>query len=168
MGRRWGTDKPWPISLALDDARDLGPLARRQRNASAVMSQSAEGGAMSTREDSRIEHVVVLMLENRSYDHMLGYLPNGHGLAGDESNPVDPSDPASERVSVSDTSGYVTTIDPAHDFVGVEKELFGEAGRVVSPAPMNGFVATHIEMAGVTLRSARRSWSVSTRPRSRR
>lgn len=103
---------------------------------------------MSTREDSRIEHVVVLMLENRSYDHMLGYLPNGHGLAGDESNPVDPSDPASERVSVSDTSGYVTTIDPAHDFVGVEKELFGEAGRVVSPAPMNGFVATHIEMAG--------------------
>jgi len=32
-----------------------------------------------------IEHVVVLMLENRSYDHLLGYLPNGHGLAGTNS-----------------------------------------------------------------------------------
>ncbi len=103
---------------------------------------------MSTREESRIEHVIVLMLENRSYDHMLGYLPNGHGLAGDESNPVDPSDPTSEQVPVSDTSGYVTAVDPAHDFVGVEKELFGEAGRVVSPASMNGFVATHVEKAG--------------------
>ena len=46
---------------------------------------------------SAIEHIVVLMLENRSFDHMLGYLyypgnvaPSGQpfeGLAGTESNP---------------------------------------------------------------------------------
>src|SRR5256714_642534 len=47
---------------------------------------------------SKIEHVVVLMLENRSFDNMLGFLyadrgnvsPLGHpfeGLKGDESNP---------------------------------------------------------------------------------
>ena len=53
---------------------------------------------MSTRNRFPIEHVIVLMLENRSYDHMLGYLPNGHGLTGDEFNLVDPADPTSERV----------------------------------------------------------------------
>ena len=100
---------------------------------------------MSTRNRSPVEHVIVLMLENRSYDHMLGYLPNGHGLAGDEFNLVDPSDPTSERVYVSNRSGYITAVDPAHDFVSVEKQLFGEPGQVVNPAPMNGFVAVHIE-----------------------
>ena len=30
--------------------------------------------------DSGIEHVVVLMMENRSYDHLLGWLPNGDGV----------------------------------------------------------------------------------------
>jgi phospholipase C len=94
-----------------------------------------------------IEHVIILMLENRSYDHLLGYLPNGHGLKGDEFNPVDPSNPVSERVHVSNTSGYTTTVDPAHDFVSVEKQLFGESGHVVSPALMNGFVASYTEKA---------------------
>ena len=47
---------------------------------------------------SSINHIVVLMLENRSFDHMLGFLyaaehnipPNGaafEGLRGNESNP---------------------------------------------------------------------------------
>lgn len=47
---------------------------------------------------SKIEHFVVLMLENLSFDHMLGFLyadrgnvsPLGHpfgGLTGNESNP---------------------------------------------------------------------------------
>jgi phospholipase C len=91
-----------------------------------------------------IEHVIVLMLENRSYDHMLGYLSNGHGLTGNEFNPVDPSDPNSERVHVSNQAGYIS-VDPAHDFSSVEKQLYGQPGQVVDPAPMNGFVAVHIE-----------------------
>jgi phospholipase C len=102
---------------------------------------------MSTPNHFPIEHVIVLMLENRSYDHMLGYLPNGHGLVGDEFNRIDPSDPTSERVPVSSTAGYITAVDPAHDFVSVEKQLFGEAGQLLNPAPMNGFVADYIEQA---------------------
>jgi phospholipase C len=31
------------------------------------------------------EHVVVLMLENRSFDHLFGYLRVGEGLAGSNS-----------------------------------------------------------------------------------
>ena len=76
---------------------------------------------MNTRNHSPIEHVIVLMLENRSYDHMLGYLPNGHGLKGDEFNLVDPSDPASERVQVSNRADYVSA-NPGHDFESVEKQ----------------------------------------------
>jgi phospholipase C len=101
---------------------------------------------MSTRNRFPIEHVIFLMLENRSYDHLLGYLPNGYGLTGDEFNLVNPADPTSERVQVSNTAGYIS-IDPAHDFVSVEKQLYGAAGHVVDPAPMNGFVAAHIEEA---------------------
>jgi len=102
---------------------------------------------MSTSNQFSIEHIIVLMLENRSYDHMLGYLPNGRGLAGDEFNLVDPSDPTSEKVYVSNRSGYITTVDPAHDFIGIEKQVYGEIGHIVDPAPMNGFVRVHIETA---------------------
>jgi phospholipase C len=102
---------------------------------------------VDTGKRSPIEHIIVLMLENRSYDHMLGYLPNGHGLVGDEFNLVDPSNSTSERAHVSNTSGYITALDPLHDFVSVEKQLFGESGQVVNPALMNGFVASYIEKA---------------------
>jgi phospholipase C len=56
---------------------------------------------------SSVEHIVVLMLENRSFDHMLGFLytdqdnvsPSGQpyaGLTGSESNP----DPSGQPVTV--------------------------------------------------------------------
>ena len=49
----------------------------------------------------RIDHIVVLMMENRSFDHMLGYLerdglPDVNGLDGDEWNPDD----RGERIAV--------------------------------------------------------------------
>jgi phospholipase C len=94
-----------------------------------------------------IEHLVVLMLENRSYDHMLGFLSNGHGLTGDEYNLVDPLDPASEKAYVSNRSGYITAVNPSHDFPSVEKQLYGRPGHVVSPAPMSGFVRSYTETA---------------------
>lgn len=52
-----------------------------------------------------IKHFVVLMMENRSFDHMLGHLKQKNsniiGLIGNESNPVDPNNPFSESVYVS-------------------------------------------------------------------
>jgi phospholipase C len=44
---------------------------------------------------SPIEHVVVLMLENRSFDHLFGFRPGVEGLKGDEFNLLDPSRPES-------------------------------------------------------------------------
>ncbi len=96
---------------------------------------------------SPIEHLVILMLENRSYDHMLGYLESGEHLSRQEYNPVDPLDPTSEKVFVSNASGYITQPNPLHDVVSVEKQEYGEVGKIVSPAPMNGFVRVQIENA---------------------
>ncbi len=40
--------------------------------------------------NSRVEHVVVLMLENRSFDHLMGFFPGANGLNGKEFNLLDP------------------------------------------------------------------------------
>jgi phospholipase C len=95
-----------------------------------------------------IEHVVVLMYENRSFDHMLGFLPEGGGLSGDEFNLVDPSNPASEKVPVGKGAGYVDPVDPAHDFISVATQLYGAPGQVSDPAPMSGFVKAYIQQSG--------------------
>jgi phospholipase C len=44
----------------------------------------------------KIDHIVVLMLENRSFDHIFGFRHGINGLAGRESNLLDPSQPASD------------------------------------------------------------------------
>ena len=76
-----------------------------------------------------IKHVVLLELENRSFDHVFGFLkrinPNIDGLNGDETNPLNPSDPHSPVVTVSDTAGYVTGIDPGHSVASTTTQLWG-------------------------------------------
>jgi phospholipase C len=43
----------------------------------------------------RIAHVVVLMMENRSFDHFFGYRPGVNGLKGTYSNLLNPAKPHS-------------------------------------------------------------------------
>lgn len=68
-----------------------------------------------------IEHVVVLMFENRSFDHLLGLLSDdldypGVRLGDDRfSNPVDPADPSKGRVRVTDDATFAGLgVDPPH------------------------------------------------------
>ena len=46
-----------------------------------------------------IEHVIVLMLENRSFDHMLGLYPNRqiNGLFGPDGLSINPASVVSQR-----------------------------------------------------------------------
>eukprot|EP01087_Luapelamoeba_hula_P022092 TRINITY_DN7847_c0_g2_i2.p1 TRINITY_DN7847_c0_g2~~TRINITY_DN7847_c0_g2_i2.p1 ORF type:complete len:483 (-),score=44.04 TRINITY_DN7847_c0_g2_i2:202-1650(-) len=104
------------------------------------------GAAKST--NPKIEHVVCLMLENRSFDHMCGYLKsrnsNIDGLTGNESNPFDPSNPKGPSAKVTATSGYVTRVDPDHSVPGTTAQIFGSGSAThLDPAPMNGFVANY-------------------------
>jgi phospholipase C len=93
----------------------------------------------------KLKHIVVLMMENRSFDHMLGGLkktnPAINGLNGNESNP----DTTGAIVQVQPIAEYRTQLihDPDHHFPGTDLQIFGgqsEAGRV---ANMQGFVKSY-------------------------
>ena len=99
-----------------------------------------------------IEHVIVLMLENRSFDHMCGYwdrLPSGSGLTGEEFNCVDPADTSTAKIFVHRKKLDPEQRDqpePGHYLENALVQLFGlEAGPYPDPAPMNGFVKDYIE-----------------------
>eukprot|EP01123_Difflugia_compressa_P012662 TRINITY_DN5515_c0_g1_i1.p1 TRINITY_DN5515_c0_g1~~TRINITY_DN5515_c0_g1_i1.p1 ORF type:complete len:491 (-),score=88.80 TRINITY_DN5515_c0_g1_i1:21-1493(-) len=92
-----------------------------------------------------IEHWIVVMMENRSFDHFLGFLnrlnPEIDGLTGDETNPYNPFDPSSPTAQVNSQS---PDVDPnaGHSITDTTQQIFGGANVTDVPvAPMNGFVA---------------------------
>eukprot|EP00940_MAST-03C_sp_MAST-3C-sp2_P001310 g1310.t1 len=88
----------------------------------------------------RIKHVVVLMLENRAFDHMFGFssLPVD-GLTGREFNRVNTSDPNSTQVFVEANSPYVGTCDPCHGVPCTTEKIFGNADPQHDRPTMDGF-----------------------------
>jgi phospholipase C len=74
--------------------------------------------------DPRIEHLVVLMLENRSFDHMLGFsgIPGIDGLTGKETNP----DTGGQPVTVSNDAQHIGDLepDPGHELFDVNQQIF--------------------------------------------
>lgn len=90
-----------------------------------------------------IKTVVVLVQENRSFDHMLGWMkslnPEIDGVTGRESNPT----AGDGKVYFGDKSEYVDP-DPGHSIGDIYEQVFGEKFDVNSPKPtptpaMNGF-----------------------------
>ncbi len=116
---------------------------------------------------SQIEHIVVVMFENRSFDNLLGglYPPSGtfDGLTGSETNPIDPSNPASGSVQVWQGAPGIDAMimpfpDPNEDFDDMTRQLFGcdsaratGANSSITPT-MDGFVWNYLtakSMGGV-------------------
>src|SRR4051794_17826368 len=94
---------------------------------------------------SKLKHIDVLMMENRSFDHMLGGLkkldPRINGLTGKESNPDTTNEPAPVKAKAQFQSQLDP--DPDHHFPAVHKQLyFGTQGPPGSPS-MNGFVQSY-------------------------
>jgi phospholipase C len=101
---------------------------------------------------SDIDHIVVLMLENRSFDHMLGFLypgnktPSGQpfdGLTGTESNP-DANGKAVKvyKIKATDSHPYfMPGADPAEGYAATNLQLFGTETPAANAKPANqGFV----------------------------
>jgi phospholipase C len=95
-----------------------------------------------------LKHIVVLMMENRSFDHMLGSLkavnPAIDGLAGNETNP----DSTGVPVSVAPNAAYQSQLDPDpdHHFPAVDLQIFGGITTAQDPnrqANMQGFVKSY-------------------------
>jgi phospholipase C len=90
------------------------------------------------------EHVVVLMLENRSFDNMLGYLyqngvPSGKQFAGVVGNNLTNPDEEGNPISVStQTDFHQPYPDPGEEFDHITAQLFGVPPSATET--MQGFV----------------------------
>jgi phospholipase C len=92
-----------------------------------------------------LRHIVVLMLENRSFDHMLGGLraqdPRVDGLIGTEMN----LDTAGDAAAVKPQAAYQGQLDPDpdHHFAGVDLQIFDGNMLPDRVATMGGFVKSY-------------------------
>ncbi|HEX8474643.1 MAG TPA: alkaline phosphatase family protein [Pyrinomonadaceae bacterium] len=81
----------------------------------------------------RIEHIVVLMLENRSFDHMLGYLklegamPDVNGLSSEMNNSY-----GGKKYKIMPLTNTVFKEDPCHEGDCVEQQLSNDNGGFVA------------------------------------
>ncbi|NKI72895.1 phosphoesterase [Dickeya sp. CFBP 2040] len=112
---------------------------------------------------SNIEHIVILMLENRSFDHMLGFLytdknnlsPLGHpfaGLTGNETNPDSNGNPVQVFKITPDTPNayFMPGSDPGEGYYATNSQLFGDI-HAPSALPSNsnqGFVTDYAYTLG--------------------
>jgi len=111
----------------------------------------------------QIDHVVVLMLENRSFDSMLGWLkpgdPNFRGLTGNESNPQ--TGPGLPPIKVWNQTGSdpatmsTPSPDPGERFSeDINAQLFGVDNPTSGAPTMDGFVINYIGQPGVSAAGA--------------
>lgn len=93
----------------------------------------------------KIEHLVVLMLENRSFDHMFGFMMNDtwrvDGLKGDETNPDITGAPVRVTPDARDAGDF--SVDPGHDFFSVNEQIFGNSAGTGNGPFMQGFVRAY-------------------------
>jgi phospholipase C len=89
-----------------------------------------------------LRHIVVLMLENRSFDHMLGCLKRTHpkidGLKGDEKIP-DSTGTMTPVQPLAEFRGQLLP-DPHHDFASVDAQIFNGARGDDRKPTMDGFI----------------------------
>lgn len=104
------------------------------------------------------EHFIVLMLENRSFDHLFGYLGTGDGLpAGGATNFLKPGDSSSTAFSSREGGDFTAIGDgPSHSLKQTNMQLFGvtkpTAAVAAKTPPLNGFVASFKESLSHDLR----------------
>jgi phospholipase C len=116
-----------------------------------------------------IDHIVQLMLENRSFDHMLGFLypksDNFEGLTGSESN----TDASGNRVTVYQIDHtvagayFMPGADPGEGYSNTNQQLFG-SGKPPSPptADNSGFVTNFADAISYDQRSGRNAQAGTT------
>src|SRR5688572_9936820 len=101
--------------------------------------------AMDCSPSDRIEHVVLLMLEYRAFDHMFGFIDHD-GMdpltAGSYPNHIRLGDATSQAYGVQAGASYELTRDPPHSHLGAMKQMNGRR-----KPKMNGFVAAFAEKA---------------------
>ena len=105
----------------------------------------------------QLKHIVVLMMENRSFDHMLGALKAQDaridGITPDLSNP----DTNGNAVKVQPLAEFQSQLDPDpdHHFPGVDLQIFGGDRSAGRKANMSGFVKSYFSQQKDVAHSAK-------------
>lgn len=107
--------------------------------------------------DSRIKHIVVLMMENRSFDHLVGFMKRDNSeirgvIGGDYAN-LRAND---ARVPVTTGAAYQGqyVMDPGHDFTDVYMQMYGVPVGTPGAPPtsatpdMSGFAKSYEQQGG--------------------
>lgn len=130
-------------------------------------------GNSSTRNSlSSIQHIVVLMLENRSFDHMLGFLysdrgnisPAGQpfeGLTGEEYNIDSQKKPVKVfKIQPGDDKAYfMPGADPGEGYSATNSQVFGTTSAPTPPAATNqGFISDFAYTLGWQKKTT--TWSI--------
>jgi phospholipase C len=122
-----------------------------------------------------IGHIVVLMLENRSFDHMLGFLytadgnvsPAGQpfeGLAGTEANPGPAGPVTVSRIEPGTPNAYfMPGADPGEGYLATNEQLFGSDAAPASASEVPA-MAGFVKDFGYTLgwQSRESGWSIAS------
>jgi phospholipase C len=99
-----------------------------------------------------IKHIVVLMMENRSFDHLLGYLmiedPEIDGITDNLYSNNDTSGEPHRTTSGAEYQGQLI-IDPGHDVDDVYYQMYGVAfGTPAGEPEMTGFAMSYQQQGG--------------------
>jgi phospholipase C len=109
---------------------------------------------------ARIDHFFVLMMENRSFDHMLGFLKApGYDIEGLDPAALPYNEDSNEKKIYASADAQYTgdlAADPNHHFPDVTQQLYG----TLQPAPgqqpdMSGFVLNYETKSGGAASGAR-------------
>ena len=104
--------------------------------------------------DPRIKHIVVLMMENRSFDHLIGFMKRDNSeirgvIGGDYTNLRSNDAKVSLATGAAFQGQYV--MDPGHDFTDVYMQMYGVPLGTpgAPPAPdMSGFAKSYEQQGG--------------------
>src|SRR3984957_5729438 len=148
--------------------------ARRHRRLSPRLPALTEAAMPGSNSLSSIQHIVVLMQENRAFDHMLGFLYAGSGnvsppgqpydgLTGSGSNPVSSGPPfAVCKIEPTTPNAYfMPGADPGEGYMATNDQLFGSESAPASSSvvPSNdGFVKDFTYTLGWQSREG--GWSI--------
>jgi phospholipase C len=118
-----------------------------------LCSVSAEKARVVKQPTGKIKHIILLCMENHSYDAVLGFMESPIGdLTGYEHNYVNPQDLSSQPYFVNKGQKFITTPDPPHSFSAVNQQLFGSKDYPVnstSTTPdMSGFAWVYQQRTG--------------------
>jgi len=98
----------------------------------------------------QIKHLIVLMMENRSFDHMFGFADPDDDRIDDLSGAEWCPGVNGKPVLVSDDARPAGVVDPGHKLLDINEQLFGTDDPAPGDVPtMRGFVKNYAKQAGV-------------------